>query len=139
VIVEKHIEGDDHRMLVVGGKLLVSTRRVPGGVTGDGASTVAQLIQQVNTDPRRGTGKRNLLISLALDDEARGCLTEHGLAADGVPEMGRFVCLRRTRKEIELAMYRLNHRPRKCLGYRTPHEVFMEQLQLHNQSVALQT
>lgn len=44
-----------------------------------------------------------------------------------------------TRKEIKLAMYRLNHRPRKCLGYRTPHEVFMEQLQLHNQSVALQT
>lgn len=44
-----------------------------------------------------------------------------------------------TIKEIELAMHRLNHRPRKCLDYRTPHEVFMEQLQLHNQSVALQT
>ena len=41
--------------------------------------------------------------------------------------------------EIDLAMHRLNHRPRKCLGYRTPHEVFMEQFQLHNQSVALQT
>lgn len=44
-----------------------------------------------------------------------------------------------TTKDIELAMHRLNHRPRKCLGYRTPHEVFTEQLQLHNQSVALQT
>lgn len=44
-----------------------------------------------------------------------------------------------TPTEIELAMHRLNHRPRKCLGYRTPHEVFMEQLQLHNQPVALQT
>jgi hypothetical protein len=44
-----------------------------------------------------------------------------------------------TQKEGELAMHRLNHRSRKCLGYRTPHEVFMEQLQLHNQSVALQT
>jgi IS30 family transposase len=44
-----------------------------------------------------------------------------------------------TTKEIELATHRLNHRPRKCLGYRTPHEVFMEQLQLHNQTVALQT
>ncbi len=40
---------------------------------------------------------------------------------------------------IEWAMHRLNHRPRKCLGYRTPHEVFMEQLQLHNHAVALQT
>ena len=44
-----------------------------------------------------------------------------------------------THNDIELAMYRLNHRPRKCLGYRTPHEVFMEQLHLHNQRVALQT
>ena len=44
-----------------------------------------------------------------------------------------------TKKDIEMAMHRLNHRPRKCLGYRTPHEVFMEQFQLHNQSVALQT
>ena len=40
---------------------------------------------------------------------------------------------------IELAMHRLNHRPRKCLGYRTPHDVFMEQLQLHNPAVALHT
>jgi transposase, IS30 family len=44
-----------------------------------------------------------------------------------------------TKKDIEMAMHRLNHRPRKCLGYRTPHKVFMEQFQLHNQSVALQT
>ena len=44
-----------------------------------------------------------------------------------------------TGKDIESAMHRLNHRPRKCLGYRTPHEVFMEQLQQHNQPVALQT
>jgi len=44
-----------------------------------------------------------------------------------------------TTKDVELAMQRLNYRPRKCLGYRTPHEVFMEQLQLHNAAVALQT
>ena len=44
-----------------------------------------------------------------------------------------------TTKDVELVIHQLNHRPRKCLGYRTPHEVFMEQLQLHNPSVALQT
>ena len=27
--------------------------------------------------------------------------------------------------EVDEAVYRLNHRPRKCLNYRTPHEVFM--------------
>jgi IS30 family transposase len=44
-----------------------------------------------------------------------------------------------TTNDVELAMHQLNHRPRKCLGYRTPHEVFMEQLQLHNPKIALQT
>jgi len=27
---------------------------------------------------------------------------------------------------IQTAVERLNHRPRKCLGYRTPHEVFAQ-------------
>ena len=42
-------------------------------------------------------------------------------------------------KDIEFAMYRLNHRPRKCLGYKTPHEVFMNQLHSRHNAVALQS
>ncbi len=96
VIVEKHIPGDDHRMLVVGGRLLAATRRIPGGVTGDGKSTLTQLLDEVNADPRRGTDKRSLLIALALDQEAMSCLTEQGLTASSIPEAGCFVPLRRT-------------------------------------------
>lgn len=40
-------------------------------------------------------------------------------------------------EDIAFAVNRLNHRPRKCLGFRTPHVVFMEQLQSHHQAVAL--
>ena len=40
--------------------------------------------------------------------------------------------------DIELAMNRLNHRPRKCLGFKTPHEVFIKQLQSHQQVIAPQ-
>ena len=32
--------------------------------------------------------------------------------------------LKVSQDEVNEAVYRLNHRPRKCLGYRTPHEVF---------------
>ena len=42
-------------------------------------------------------------------------------------------------KDITLAMHRLNHRPRKCLGFKTPHEIFMKQLHSHQNVVALQT
>jgi IS30 family transposase len=34
-----------------------------------------------------------------------------------------------TANDIALATYSLNHRPRKCLGFKTPHQVFMSQLQ----------
>ena len=41
-----------------------------------------------------------------------------------------------TDEQIALAQHRLNHRPIKCLGYITPHQVFWEQLH-SNQPVAL--
>jgi len=44
-----------------------------------------------------------------------------------------------TTKDIEFAMQRLNHRPRKCLGFKTPHEVFMKQLHSPHTYVALLT
>lgn len=96
VIVEKHIAGDDHRLLVVHGRLLMATRRTPGGVTGDGLNTVAQLVEQVNTDRRRGSSKRSLMLRLNLDDEASDVLKEQGLDAQSVLPSGQFVRLRRT-------------------------------------------
>ncbi len=46
-----------------------------------------------------------------------------------------------TQVEVDAAVYALNHRPRKCLGYRTPHEVFyeLELMPLTPESRALRT
>jgi cyanophycin synthetase len=96
VIVEKHIAGNDHRLLVVGGQLMAATRRTPGGVWGDGVQTVTELLAQLNADPRRGSGKRSLLIRIELDAEATECLTSQGLQPHSVPATGQFVPLRRT-------------------------------------------
>ncbi len=96
VLVEQHVPGDDHRMLVVGGRLVMATRRVPGGVTGDGVHTVAELLAQVNADPRRGSDKRSLLMALSLDPEGLGLLAQQALSPQAVPAAGRFVQLRRT-------------------------------------------
>ena len=96
VIVEKHVLGNDHRMLVVGGRLIMSIRRVPGGVTGNGQDSIERLVDEVNRDPRRGTDKRSLLMALSLDEEALGCLAEQELTPQSIPETGRFVTLRRT-------------------------------------------
>lgn len=95
VVVEEHIDGDDHRLLVVGGHLLAAARRVPGGVTGDGVHTVGQLVDRVNTDPRRGSDFYSLLKTLTVDAEAAELLNGEGLRVDSVPEAGRWIALRR--------------------------------------------
>jgi len=95
VIVEQYIEGHDHRLLVVGNKFIAAARRMPGQVVGDGIRPVRELIEDVNSDPRRGTGRYSLLKKLLLDDEALDCLALQGLNADSVLEPGRTVPLRR--------------------------------------------
>ena len=61
----------------------------------------------------------------------------NGLIRQFFPKKMRFDLI--TRKDIDFAMHRLNHRPRKCLGFKTPHEVFMNQLHSRHSAVALQT
>ncbi len=96
VIVETFLEGDDHRLLVVNGQLVAATRRTPGHVVGDGVRTVAELVELVNQDPRRGVGHEKVLTRLEIDAQALKMLERAGLAADAVPEAGRVVYLRST-------------------------------------------
>ena len=96
VIVESFLEGDDHRLLVVNGELVAATRRTPGHVVGDALHTVAQLIDIVNQDPRRGVGHEKVLTRLELDAQAQKMLGRAGLTADSVPEAGQIVSLRST-------------------------------------------
>jgi cyanophycin synthetase len=96
VIVETFMEGDDHRLLVVNGELVAATRRTPGHVVGDGEHTIAQLIEFVNQDPRRGVGHEKVLTRLELDAQAQKMLERAELRADSVPESGRVVYLRST-------------------------------------------
>jgi cyanophycin synthetase len=96
VIVETFLDGDDHRLLVVNGELVAATRRTPGHVVGDGKSTVVELIDLVNQDPRRGVGHEKVLTRLELDAQAEKMLDRAGLKPDSIPEAGRVVYLRST-------------------------------------------
>ncbi len=96
VIVETFLEGDDHRLLVVNGVLVAATRRTPGHVVGDGGHSIAQLIEIVNKDPRRGVGHEKVLTRLELDAQAEKMLGRVGLHADSVPQPGQVVYLRST-------------------------------------------
>jgi cyanophycin synthetase len=96
VIVETFLEGDDHRLLVVNGQLVAATRRTPGHVVGDGVHTIAELVEIVNRDPRRGVGHEKVLTRLELDAQAAKMLERAGLTAGSVPPAGQAVYLRST-------------------------------------------
>jgi cyanophycin synthetase len=96
IILEKHCEGRDFRLLVFQDELIFAVERVPGGVTGDGKSTVLQLVEETNKDPNRGDGNRTILKKLELDDEAILLLRKKGMDTESIPVPGEFVKLRRT-------------------------------------------
>jgi cyanophycin synthetase len=96
VIVENFLSGDDHRLLVVNGELVAATRRTPGHVIGDGTQTIAQLVDAVNADPRRGVGHEKVLTRIVLDAQADMMMERVGYTADSVPKAGETVFLRST-------------------------------------------
>ncbi len=96
VIVETFQEGNDYRLLVVDGKLLAAAQRVPGHVAGDGRHSVAELVEIVNQDPRRGVGHEKVLTRLELDDQALRLLAEAGLTPESVLPAGQVFYLRST-------------------------------------------
>lgn len=98
VIVERFVRGDEHRLLVVGGRVVAAARGEAAWVTGDGESTVEQLVEaQLNSDPRRGLNEDfplNRLV-LAEDEAIQIDLQRQGQAPATVPEAGRQVLIQR--------------------------------------------
>lgn len=96
LMVERHVPGDHVRLTLYRDHVLSATFKRPGGVTGDGVSTVDQLVaaEQARREAERRARKARGA-GLQMDDEARGMLAQQGLAPSSVPEEGRFVPLRR--------------------------------------------
>jgi cyanophycin synthetase len=96
VVVERFVEGTDHRVLVVNGKVAAVAERVPARVIGDGTHTIRELIEIENGDPRRGVGHTKTLTRLPLDDYTINYLGDRGLTLESRPSAGQIVTLRPT-------------------------------------------
>ena len=95
VIVERHIEGADFRLLVIAGRLVAAARREPPQVVGDGRRTITELVAVENLDPRRGDDHSTSLSKMRLDEIGREILAEQGFTVASVPARGTIVVLRR--------------------------------------------
>ena len=99
VIVEQFIVGEEHRLLVVGDKVLAASRGETVQIVGDGVSTVEQLIDsQVNTDPRRGLEEEFPLEKIILSEQGNIVLEiqKQGFEVHSVPDKGKVIIVQRT-------------------------------------------
>lgn len=96
VLVESFETGFDHRMLVVNGELVAVAKRVPGHVKGDGKHTIAELVDIVNSDPRRGIGHEKVLTQLAFDAQAEGLMQKARYTKETVLDKDDIFYLRST-------------------------------------------
>jgi cyanophycin synthetase len=94
VLVERYVQGNDYRLLVVGGRMVAASRRDPAQVTGDGEQTIRELVERANADPRRRPGHASVLSRIRLDEAADLVLAQQALTRDAIPDAGRTVRLR---------------------------------------------
>lgn len=95
-IVQGQVAGRDHRLLVIGGRLVACAERVPAGVVGDGRHTIAELVRIENDDPRRGDGHARELTRITIDEGTRAMVAAQGFRLDDIPTDGHRIQLART-------------------------------------------
>ena len=79
IIVEKFITGEDYRLLVINNVLVAAAKRTPAHVIGDGKSSIQELIDEVNKDPRRGYGHEKVLTQITVNDLTKTIIKEQGI------------------------------------------------------------
>jgi cyanophycin synthetase len=94
IMVEGFVPGDDYRLLVFDGKFFGALRRDPPAVTGDGTSTVRQLVDSLNRERTDNLVKSRYLCSVPFDAALDLSLARLGIGLDSVPEPDRRIPLR---------------------------------------------
>jgi len=94
VLAEEFIEGKEYRFLVIDGITRAVLHRVPANVTGDGTSSVGELIELKNADPRRGERYHSPLEKIRTGAKEELYLRAQGLDFNSVIGPGETVCLR---------------------------------------------
>lgn len=94
VIVEKHIEGKDYRVLVIGNQVVAVAERRPPSITGDGINTISELVELENQRAYRGKGHEKIMTEIHIDSVSREYLARMGFKPDDIPASEQVVCLR---------------------------------------------
>ncbi|GAB3536840.1 cyanophycin synthetase [Pontibacter brevis] len=96
VIVEQYIQGSDFRLLVINRRFVAASMRTPAMVTGDGTSTIKQLINRENKNSNRGIGHEKSLTKIQVDKQTQSILKSRKITLDTVLPEGEVLYLKST-------------------------------------------
>jgi len=96
IIVEKYIQGDDYRLLVINNELVAAAVRTPAHVVGNGKSSIQELVDEVNSDPRRGYGHEEVLTAIHINELSMTLIESKGYTLESVLSDGEVLVLKDT-------------------------------------------
>lgn len=94
ILIEPFMKGKEYRFMVIGDETVAVLHRVPANVTGDGTSTIQQLINQKNVDPLRGKGYKTPLEKIEIDENMKLFLQQQNQTIDSIIPEGKVQYLR---------------------------------------------
>ncbi len=96
VIIEKYITGEDYRLLVINNVFVAGAKRTPAHVIGNGSSSIKELIEETNKDPRRGYGHEKVLTAISINNLTKTIIADAGYTVDSVLKDGERLILKDT-------------------------------------------
>ncbi|MBP1673285.1 MAG: glutamate/cysteine ligase,/amino acid ligase [Bacteroidetes bacterium] len=94
VLIEEFIEGKEFRFFVLNQEVVGILHRVPANVTGNGTSSIRELVDVKNQDPLRGKGYRTPLEKIQLGEAESIFLKAQQKDFDYIPKQDETVFLR---------------------------------------------
>lgn len=95
LLLQKHIQGDDFRINVVGDKITFAIKRTPPMVTGNNMNTILELIQEENTKRRKMKSQGQIAgIIDSNDSEVKDFIQRAGFSLNSILPLGHRVQLR---------------------------------------------
>ncbi len=93
-LVEEFLPGRQYRIVVVGGRIVSVSEYTVAAVMGDGQSSIRQLIDKANEDPRRGSLDTDPMKPIEIDAMTTRMLGKQGLSIDDIPAAGQPIPLK---------------------------------------------
>jgi cyanophycin synthetase len=94
VLVEESFEGKNYRVLVVAGKMVAASERMPCYIVGDGKHSIGELIEIENRHPLRGEGHEKPLTKIKINQILIAGLEKTGWKLNDVPPVDEEILLR---------------------------------------------